>query len=274
MLTSSFTESRPPKTSHFPSGVQDSPATPIISVSLRSGPPSGEINMIATLPCPADARERDPAVIRRPGGIGLCRRVRGQPHGGSRRADLLDVDVGVVFLLAVPDERHLVAVRRERRLRLDAGIGGERTRPEVAGGGDAPRSCQTSMRPTSSTAAAGSGSPQPPPRRVRSAAGTPASLPESDSSFSSSSATFTSSMCWKRRAGSLRRQRAMTLLQVVRHLGRRAAAAPCEDRRQRRQPSSRRNARRPVTISYSTDPKLKMSERASTFFPSACSGDM
>jgi hypothetical protein len=37
---------------------------------------------------------------------------------------------------------------------------------------------------------------------------------------------------------------------------------------------SRRNARRPVNISYSTDPKLKMSERASTFLPSACSGDM
>ena len=33
-------------------------------------------------------------------------------------------------------------------------------------------------------------------------------------------------------------------------------------------------ARRPVTISYSTAPKLKMSVRASSFFPSACSGDM
>ena len=34
------------------------------------------------------------------------------------------------------------------------------------------------------------------------------------------------------------------------------------------------NACPPVTISYNTDPKLKMSERASTFLPSACSGDM
>ena len=33
-------------------------------------------------------------------------------------------------------------------------------------------------------------------------------------------------------------------------------------------------AGRPVAISYSTEPKLKMSLRASTFRPSACSGDM
>src|SRR6266481_4919970 len=33
-------------------------------------------------------------------------------------------------------------------------------------------------------------------------------------------------------------------------------------------------ARVPVIISYSIAPKLKMSVRASTFFPSACSGDM
>ena len=33
-------------------------------------------------------------------------------------------------------------------------------------------------------------------------------------------------------------------------------------------------ARLPVIISYSTAPKLKMSLRTSTFFPSACSGDM
>src|SRR5262245_37935435 len=38
-------------------------------------------------------------------------------------------------------------------------------------------------------------------------AGAANSLPESDSSFSSSSATVRSSMCWKRRWGSLRRQR-------------------------------------------------------------------
>ena len=36
------------------------------------------------------------------------------------------------------------------------------------------------------------------------------SFPESDSSFSSSRATHTSSMCWKRFAGSLRRQRWIT----------------------------------------------------------------
>ena len=37
---------------------------------------------------------------------------------------------------------------------------------------------------------------------------------------------------------------------------------------------SRRNGRVPVSISYNNEPKLKMSERASTVFPSACSGDM
>ena len=34
------------------------------------------------------------------------------------------------------------------------------------------------------------------------------------------------------------------------------------------------NARRPVVISYSTEPNAKISERTSTSFPSACSGDM
>ncbi len=34
------------------------------------------------------------------------------------------------------------------------------------------------------------------------------------------------------------------------------------------------NGRRPVSISYSTVPNEKMSERASSRFPSACSGDM
>lgn len=37
---------------------------------------------------------------------------------------------------------------------------------------------------------------------------------------------------------------------------------------------SARNARRPLIISYNTDPNEKMSDRASTGFPSACSGDM
>ena len=39
-------------------------------------------------------------------------------------------------------------------------------------------------------------------------------------------------------------------------------------------PVSPSKGRRPVTISYSTEPNEKMSERASTFLPSACSGDM
>jgi hypothetical protein len=34
------------------------------------------------------------------------------------------------------------------------------------------------------------------------------------------------------------------------------------------------NARLPVTISYSTVPKAKMSVRASASLPSSCSGDM
>src|SRR4030095_6003463 len=34
------------------------------------------------------------------------------------------------------------------------------------------------------------------------------------------------------------------------------------------------NGFRPVTISYRTEPKLKMSDRASSLRPSACSGDI
>ncbi len=84
-------------------------------------------------------------------------------------------------------------------------------------------------------------------------------------------------MCWKRRSGSFRRHRRI----------RRSSASGISGT------SSRgafgcslttavsvsdidfpANARRPVTISYSTAPKLKMSLRASTFPPVACSGDM
>jgi hypothetical protein len=43
-------ESRSLKTTHFSSGVQQSPATDAASISVRSGPPSGGISRIATVP--------------------------------------------------------------------------------------------------------------------------------------------------------------------------------------------------------------------------------
>ena len=81
-------------------------------------------------------------------------------------------------------------------------------------------------------------------------------------------------MVWKRRAGSLRRQRATILSSSLGVPSGRAGGSRCKIAASVRAWLSRRKGRRPVSISYSNDPKLKMSLRASTFFPSACSGDM
>ena len=109
------------------------------------------------------------------------------------------------------------------------------------------------------------------------AARAPGCLPDSDSSFSSSSATFTSAMCWNRLDGSFRLQRRMTRSTSA---GRSLTISPMRFGSSRRIAVSVEicdvpsNALRPLSISYSTEPKLKMSERASTALPSACSGDM
>ena len=84
-------------------------------------------------------------------------------------------------------------------------------------------------------------------------------------------------MPWNRRSRLLRRQRAMifsrsagtpsaTSLGGVGSLCRINVSVDSFD--------SPGNARCPVTISYSTTPNAKMSERVSSFLPSACSGDM
>ena len=84
-------------------------------------------------------------------------------------------------------------------------------------------------------------------------------------------------MCWKRRSGSFLRQRRITRSS--------ASGIPATSSRGALGWSLTTavsvsdtvfpaNARRPVTISYRTAPKLKMSLRASTFPPVACSGDM
>lgn len=85
------------------------------------------------------------------------------------------------------------------RLRTGAGAGfGKRTSHQV-----------TPAAAASKRATAGIGSQRGNRLRVPDT-GAAESLPESDSSFSSSSAIFTSPMCWNRRPASLRRQRAMS----------------------------------------------------------------
>ena len=98
--------------------------------------------------------------------------------------------------------------------------------------------------------------------------------PAVDSSRTSSRATFRSAMLWYRRVRSFRRQRRMIFassgetfvgIGAGSWLSTAATVAICE---------SPRNARCPVVISYSTAPNEKMSLRASTVSPAACSGDM
>jgi hypothetical protein len=84
-------------------------------------------------------------------------------------------------------------------------------------------------------------------------------------------------MLWNRRSGSFCRQRRISFSKswgspVTSALGARggsrATAASVSS------VVAPENGRRPVTISYSSAPKLKTSLRASTFWPVACSGDM
>ena len=102
-------------------------------------------------------------------------------------------------------------------------------------------------------------------------------LPDSCSSRRSSSASFRSAAACQRRAGSFRRQRRITFSRSrdspgITSLGRSGSfptTASSVDIF-----VSPTNARRPVTISYSTAPNEKTSDRGSAGLPSACSGDM
>ncbi len=84
-------------------------------------------------------------------------------------------------------------------------------------------------------------------------------------------------MLCQRRCGSLRRQRL-----IMRSTSRgmpgpvwlSGTGSECSTDASVESFESPEKARRPVTISYNTAPNEKMSERASTGCPSACSGDM
>jgi len=69
------------------------------------------------------AEEGDPGAVGRPGRAPVACAIGGQLER-LFRADRLDVDVVIVLVLAVPRERHVRPVRRERGLRLKAGVAG------------------------------------------------------------------------------------------------------------------------------------------------------
>jgi hypothetical protein len=101
--------------------------------------------------------------------------------------------------------------------------------------------------------------------------------PDIVSAVTSRSSTAISDMTCTRRSGSFCRHRRMIFsrsrgrllaswLGGIGSLARTAASVDIVD--------FSLNTRTPVTISYRTAPKLKMSDRASTCLPSACSGDI
>jgi hypothetical protein len=114
-------------------------------------------------------------------------------------------------------------------------------------------------------------------RRLRAGIAAGVAAAESDSSFTSWSWTLTSDMCWKRRSGSFRRHSRISRSSASGIPGISSLGAfgwsltPAASVSDTVFPA---NARRPVTISYSTAPKLNTSLRASTVPPVACSGDM
>src|SRR5437016_4029472 len=92
-----------------------------------------------------------------------------------------------------------------------------------------------------------------------------------------SSAFSISFMDCQRAFGSLRRHMAMICSNSIGTPGARSGIGFTSSRRTAESveiPDPPSKARRPVTISYRTEPKEKISERASTRLPSACSGDM
>ena len=190
---------RPSVTTHLPSGNQankglgqyGSGAGTSATEVLRAAD-GGDDNEGCTSFRHAD--KTDGASIRRKGRADVLSRVRGQPLG-RRGANQLDVDIEVVLLLSVPGKGHLIAVRGKTRGPLRTRIAGEwdllRVRLPVFWQSRERAMSVTAIATTTVAAAA-----QTQVRRVgRTAGGVPASVPESDSSFSSSSSTFTSSIC-------------------------------------------------------------------------------
>ena len=153
--------------------------------------------------------ERDLAPVGRPRRPGIFGRIAREPthvRGPHER----DVHVPVVLLRPVPGERHLLAIRREGRIQLRTRQRRERQRcasAPVPRDGGAKAAAAMPLCPRSRA------QPQLALRSVRDelrTTGARAVTPDSDSSLMSSSATFTSSMCWNRRCGSLRRHRRIT----------------------------------------------------------------
>ncbi len=101
--------------------------------------------------------------------------------------------------------------------------------------------------------------------------------PESDSCFSACSAALTSCIDCQRSSGLLRRHRFTTCSICGGTSGEISLIGLASSRRIAESVEtafSPPNARAPVTISYSTRPNEKTSERVSIFLPIACSGDM
>ena len=98
-------------------------------------------------------------------------------------------------------------------------------------------------------------------------------MPDSDSSFNSSNANFTSTICCALRAGSLRRQREISFSSSCGICGIGGGSSRITAVRVACLLAPV-NARRPLSISYSTAPKAKMSVAAFAGLPSACSGDI
>ena len=147
----------------------------------------------------------------------------------------------------------------------------------VAAGDRAPLSDHRSIAVTTRVARARRDTPRSNHRRHARRLQCARAPAESSPAAISSRSRATSPIDWKRFAGSFRRQRWTSFSRSAGRPGTtsRGGGGSCSSTAASvAAAESPLKAIRPVTISYSTAPKLKTSERASAFFPSACSGDM
>src|SRR5262245_60066031 len=99
----------------------------ITQLALQAAERRDHIESGGVLPLP---QKRDVAAGRRPGGTGGCGRVGRETQRSSGPHDLY-VDLPVVLMLPVPRESDLISSRRETRLALDPGEGGQRFEAQV-----------------------------------------------------------------------------------------------------------------------------------------------
>ena len=88
-------------------------------------PPAGETRISVSFWC--NAKERDSFAVGRPYGTQVLGSVRRNPEHRAV-VHIADVDIRVVVVLTCPNERDLLAVRRERGLSLIAGKARKRNR--------------------------------------------------------------------------------------------------------------------------------------------------